>query len=140
MNHRGARFDFVVPAAWQQTRKIAGRYVTIYRPRKALQWIVYRVLTKRLWKFYKRSFEYAVRWCYRHRAARYLFAGELLVFPAYGVWALWPIALPLLLVCAALARFASTSFHSQVSERNLKSFTHALSPCGQGRLAHRGAV
>lgn len=48
----------------------------LFHPIKAIKWLFYRILTRKVWAWYKKLLNAMVRLCYHHRSAGYLFFGE----------------------------------------------------------------
>lgn len=67
----------------------------LFHPIKALKWLFYRILTRKVWAWYKKLLNAMVHVCYRHRSCRYLFFGEWFIVVVFVAWTSWVPAIPL---------------------------------------------
>eukprot|EP00457_Paulinella_chromatophora_P000121 gb/GEZN01000121.1/.p1 GENE.gb/GEZN01000121.1/~~gb/GEZN01000121.1/.p1 ORF type:complete len:2193 (+),score=168.94 gb/GEZN01000121.1/:33-6611(+) len=81
----------VMPKVWYLMGWFISRHIKFYRPVKALRWVFYTLVVKRLWVFNKYLWVLCIRFCYLHRSFKFIFLGEWLILPLFVAWSCWPL-------------------------------------------------
>jgi len=79
---------FLIIVSWNISYRFGLKYFILLEPIRAYGWFITGIISGRIWKFYNNILAISTRWCYMKR--RFFMLGEILMFPTFIAWALWP--------------------------------------------------